>query len=142
MKKYKIGYTTGAFDMFHIGHLNLLRNAKELCDYLIVGVSTDELIESYKYKTPVIPFEERYAIIESVRYVDQVVPQETMDKFDAWKKLHFDVVFHGDDWKGTDMYNEIEKKLKTVGVDLVFLPHTNGVSSTQLTDVIKNMLGD
>ena len=132
MKKYKIGYTTGVFDMFHIGHLNILRRAKERCDYLIVGVSTDELALSYKKKTPVIPYEERKAIVEAIKYVDQVVPQISMDKLSAWETLHFDAIFHGDDWKGTAMYREIEGKLRSVGCDLVFLPHTEGTSSTLL----------
>lgn len=140
MKHYKIGYTTGVFDMFHIGHLNVIRKAKEQCDYLIVGVSTDELVETYKHKLPVICFEERIAIVEAIKYVDKVVPQTSMDKFAAWEKLHFDAIFHGDDWKGSDMYNDIERKLNAVGVDMVFLPHTDGISSTQLTGVIKNIL--
>lgn len=136
MKKYKIGYTTGVFDMFHIGHLNILRRAKEQCDYLIVGVSTDENVQTYKHKQPVIPYEQRKLIIEAIRYVDQVVPQENMDKYAAWEKLHFDVIFHGDDWKGSSMYDEIERKLKAVGCDMVFLPHTDGISSTQLAQQI------
>lgn len=140
MKKYKIGYTTGVFDMFHIGHLNVLRNAKEKCEHLIVGVSTDDLVKSYKHKTPVIPFEERIAIVESIKYVDEVIPQTSMDKFEAWERLRFDAIFHGDDWKGSDMYNEIERKLREVGVDMVFLPHTQGTSSTILKDVLQKML--
>ena len=132
MKKYKIGYTTGVFDMFHIGHLNILRRAKELCDYLIVGVSTDELVKTYKHKTPIIPYEERKAIIEAIRYVDRVVPQTSIDKMSAWDEWRFDAVFHGDDWKGTGLYNDIEQKLKKVGCDMVFLPHTEGTSSTIL----------
>lgn len=134
MKKYKIGYTTGVYDMFHIGHLNILKRAKEQCDYLIVGVSTDELVESYKHKTPIIPFEERMAIVEAIKYVDQVVAQENMDKFAAWEKLHFNAIFHGDDWKGSSMYDEIEKRLASVSVDMVFLPHTDGTSSTMLSE--------
>lgn len=136
-KKYKIGYTTGVFDMFHIGHLNILKRSKEKCDYLIVGVSTDEIVEMYKHKKPVIPFDERIKIVEAIRYVDEVVPQKSMDKFEAWKNLHFDVLFHGDDWKGTTMYDEIEEKLKKVGCDMVFLPHTEGVSSTLLREKTK-----
>ncbi len=133
-KKYKIGYTTGVFDMFHIGHLNILRRAKEQCDYLIVGVSTDELVRDYKNKTPIVPFEERKAIVEAIKYVDEVVPQTSMDKFEAWKKLHFNAIFHGDDWKGSTLYKEIEEKLSSVGVDMVFLPHTDGTSSTILSE--------
>lgn len=140
MKKYKIGYTTGVFDMFHIGHLNILRNAKQYCDYLIVGVSTDELVQAYKHKTPVICFEERMAIVEAIQYVDQVVPQQSMDKFAAWEQLHFDAIFHGDDWRGSDLYNEIERKFKEVNVDMVFLPHTEGTSSTMISNRIKQMM--
>ena len=135
-KKYKIGYTTGVFDLFHIGHLNILRRAKEQCEYLIVGVSTDELVQSYKNKTPVIPFEQRKAIVESIKYVDEAVTQETMDKMVAWKKLKFNAIFHGDDWKGSQMYSDIEKKFSEVGVDMVFLSHTEGVSSTMITEKI------
>ena len=139
MKKYKIGYTTGVFDLFHIGHLNILRRAKEQCEHLIVGVSTDELVKDYKHKTPVIPFEERIQIVEAIRYVDEVVPQTSMDKFAAWERLHFDAIFHGDDWKGSAMYNEVEQKLNAVGVDMVFLKHTQGTSSTEIS---KKLQGD
>lgn len=138
MKKYKVGYTTGVFDLFHIGHLNILRNAKEQCDCLIVGVSTDELVQDYKHKKVVIPYEERKAIVEAIKYVDLVVPQKSMDKYEAWKKLHFDAVFHGDDWKGTSLYNETEEKLRQVGCDMVFLPHTDGISSTIIQEEMKN----
>lgn len=137
-KKYKVGYTTGVFDLFHIGHLNILKRAKEQCDYLIVGVSTDELVRSYKNKTPVIPFEQRKAIVEAIKYVDQAVTQETMDKMEAWKRLKFDAIFHGDDWKGSKMYSELEKEFNAVGVDMVFLSHTEGVSSTIITEKIDN----
>ena len=133
MKKYKIGYTTGVYDLFHVGHLNILRRAKEQCEFLIVGVSTDELVESYKHKQPIIPYSERVAIVEAIRYVDKVVPQTSMDKLEAWNELHFDVIFHGDDWKGSELYINVEKSLKTVGCDMVFLPHTEGTSSTLLT---------
>ena len=136
-KKYKVGYTTGVFDMFHIGHLNILRRAKEQCEYLIVGVSTDELVQTYKHKTTIIPFFERIEIVKAIRYVDCVIPQETMDKAEAWEKLKFDVIFHGDDWKGSSMYDEIEKKMKSLGVDMVFLPHTQGTSSTMLANKLQ-----
>ena len=138
MKKYKIGYTTGVFDLFHIGHLNILRRAKEQCEFLIVGVSTDELVESYKNKKPIIPFNERVEIVRAIRYVDEVVPQSSMDKLEAWKALQFNVLFHGSDWKGSDMYNEVEARLNSVGVDLVFLPHTTGTSSTMISERIKS----
>ena len=140
MKKYKVGYTTGVFDMFHIGHLNVLKKAKEQCEYLIVGVSTDNLVKEYKNKTPIIPYEERKAIVESIKYVDAVVPQTTMDKMEAWEKLHFDAIFHGDDWKGSNMYNEIEQKLSAVGCEMIFLPHTDGTSSTMLSQTLQKIM--
>ena len=136
MKKYKIVYTTGVYDMFHIGHLNILKKAKEQCDYLIVGVSTDEVVQSYKHKTPIIPFEERISIIRELKCVDEAVPQTSMDKMDAWERLHFDAIFHGSDWKGSAMYNEMIEKFSAIGVDVVFLPHTEGVSSTLLSEVL------
>lgn len=136
MKKYRIGYTTGVFDMFHIGHLNILQRAKEQCDFLIVGVSTDELVKEYKHKTPVISYPERLAIIEAIQYVDKAVPQVTMDKVKAWQQLHFDVLFHGDDWKNSEIYNNYTVQFRELGVDLVFLPHTKGTSSTLLTEAL------
>lgn len=132
MNKYKIGYTTGVFDLFHIGHLNILRRAKEQCDYLIVGVSTDDVVYNYKHKKPIIPYEERYEIVSAIRYVDEVVPQTSMDKMEAYKKYKFNALFHGSDWQGTDMYNKIVSEFKSVGVDVVFLPHTDGISSTDI----------
>ena len=136
MKKYKIGYTTGVFDMFHIGHLNILKRAKEQCEYLIVGVSTDEGVETYKNKRPVIPFEERIAIVEAIRYVDKVVPQISMDKMEAYNALKFDALFHGSDWKGSNMYEKIVADFEKVGVDVVFLPHTDGISSTIIREKV------
>ncbi len=130
MKKYKIGYTTGVFDLFHIGHLNILKRARAQCEYLIVGVSTDEIVESYKHRRPVIPFEERIAIVKAIKYVDKVVPQTSMDKMQAYKNLKFDAIFHGNDWKGSKMYEKIVDDFSKLGVDVVFLPHTDGISST------------
>lgn len=138
MKKYKVGYTTGVFDLFHIGHLNILRRSKELCDHLIVGVSTDDLVETYKHKRPVIPFEERVEIVKAICYVDEVVPQTSMDKLEAWNTLHYDALFHGSDWKGSSMYDEIEKELERVGATMVFLPHTTGTSSTMISERLKD----
>jgi glycerol-3-phosphate cytidylyltransferase len=129
-----IGYTTGVFDMFHIGHLNILRRAKEHCDYLIVGVSTDDVVEQYKHHLPVIPFEQRVEIVSAIRWVDEVVAQTTMDKMQAWKKLHFDVMFHGDEWRGTELFERYEREFAAVGARIVYLPHTEGISSSILRE--------
>ncbi len=138
MKKYKIGYTTGVFDLFHIGHLNILKRAKEQCEYLIVGVSTDECVESYKHKAPIIPFDQRFEIVKAIKYVDEAIPQTSMDKRKAWETLKFDVLFHGSDWQNSDMYNKIVKDFEDLGVDVVFLPHTEGISSTDISKKIKS----
>ena len=130
----RIGYTSGVFDLFHIGHLNILKRAKDLCDYLIVGVSTDELVESYKNKIPIIPFDERLAIVGAIRYVNKVVSQKNLNKLEAWKTLKFDIMFHGDDWKGTALYKNYEEQLMAVGVRLVYLPHTQGISSSDIEE--------
>ena len=134
MKKYKIGYTTGVFDMFHIGHLNILKRAKEQCDFLIVGVTTDELCFQRKQKYPIICESDRIAIVAELRCVDQVVPQENMDKLEAVKKYGADAVFVGSDWKGTDAWNQYEKEFAEVGCTVVYLDHTDGISSTILRD--------
>jgi len=136
-----LGYTAGVYDLFHIGHLNLLRNAKSMCDKLMVGVTTDELV-SYKNKRAVIPFTERMEIVRSNRYVDAVVPQENMDKFEMWKKLQFDVMFVGDDWYSTPKWEEIEENFKEVGVRVVYFPYTRGTSSTLLNEVLNKIRSD
>lgn len=127
-----IGYTTGVFDMFHIGHLNILRRSKEQCDFLIVGVSTDELVESEKHKIPIIPFENRCKIVEAIKYVDKVVPQVDKNKFEAWEKYKFDKMFVGSDWQGTDAWNRFEEQFKPLGVEIVYLSYTDGISSSIL----------
>ena len=132
-----VGYTTGVFDMFHVGHLNLLARAREQCDRLIVGVSTDDVVLDYKKHAPIVPYAERVAIVKAIRYVDEVVPQTSMDKFAAWEKLHFNRLFHGNDWKGSAMYNEVEAKLKAVGVEVVYFPYTQGTSSTLLAERLR-----
>ena len=138
MKSKKIiGYTTGVYDMFHIGHLNILERAKQQCDYLIVGVSTDELVQQDKHKSPIISFEERVKIIEAIKYVDKVVPQFDKNKFAAWKRYKFNKMFVGDDWKGTETWAKYEKQFSKVGVEIIYLPHTDGISSTLLVDKIK-----
>ena len=136
-----IGYTTGVYDLFHIGHLNLLRKAKAQCDYLIVGVSTDELV-SYKHKHAVIPFEERKEIVGAIQYVDEVVTQENMNKMEAWEKYHFNVMFVGDDWKGTDKWNKIEADLNAVGAKVVYFPYTKGTSSTLINETLHKLRGE
>lgn len=142
MDKKIIGYTTGVYDMFHIGHLNIIKRAKEQCDYLIVGVSTDDLVRREKNKTPVIPYEERVAIIKALRYVDKVVPQTDKNKFGAWERYHFNKMFVGSDWKGTPQWNKYEKEFVSMSVEIVYLQHTDGISSTQLTKVIKDILDE
>lgn len=134
--KYKLGYTTGVYDMFHIGHLNILKKSKELCDYLIVGVSTDELVEMEKNKKPIISFEERLEIVKSIRYVDEVVVQNNKNKMEAWEKYHFDCMFVGSDWENTKQWNEYEKQFSKIGVPIFYLPHTDGISSTILREKI------
>ena len=133
-----VGYTTGVFDMFHIGHLNIIRRAKEKCDYLIVGVSTDEVVQSYKNKTPIIPYEQRAAIVKAIKYVDEVGPQTTMDKVEFLKARHFDVMFHGDEWKGTELYKKYEDEFVKYGARIEYLSHTDGISSSMLRDIISN----
>ena len=132
-----IGYTTGVFDMFHIGHLNILKRAKEQCDFLIVGVSTDELVLKEKNKKPTIPFKDRVEIISAIKYVDQVVTQPDKNKFAAWEKYHFNKMFVGSDWKGTAQWEKYEQEFKPVGVEIVYFPRTEGISSTMLTDQVK-----
>ena len=134
-----IGYTTGVYDMFHIGHLNVIRRAKELCDYLIVGVSTDDLVVKEKNKTPVIPYEERVAIVAAIRYVDKVVPQTNKNKRAAWDMLHFNKMFVGSDWMNTPQWIQYEEEFRPLGVQIVYLPHTDGISSTALTKIIKSL---
>ncbi|WP_178023375.1 adenylyltransferase/cytidyltransferase family protein [uncultured Paenibacillus sp.] len=133
-----IGYTTGVFDLFHIGHLNLLKNAKSMCDRLVVGVTTDELV-SYKLKKSVIPFSERVEIVRSIKYVDAVIPQETMDKFEQWEKLKFDVMFVGDDWFQSDKWKLYENQFNDVGVKIIYFPYTKGISSTLLNETLINL---
>ena len=135
-KKMLIGYTAGVYDLFHIGHLNILKNAKSLCDKLIVGVSTDQLVKEYKNKNTIIPFEERIDIIRSLKYVDAVTPQDTMDKFSIWEKLKFDLMIVGDDWYKTNKWEKYEKIFSDVGVKIIYFPHTKGTSSTLINEIL------
>lgn len=137
MKKFKLGYTSGVYDMFHIGHLNILKNAKSCCEKLIVGVTTDKLCFERKNKYPIICQEDRAEIVKAIKYVDEVVFQENMNKFEMVQKLGVDAVFVGSDWKGSKSWNEYEQEFKKIGVEVVYLNHTDGISSTLLREKIK-----
>ncbi len=135
-----IGYTTGVFDLFHVGHLNMLKNAKAMCDRLIVGVTVDELV-SYKHKRAVIPFEERIEIIRSIKYVDAVLPQESMDKMEAWRHLKFNIMFVGDDWYDSPKWNCYEEQFDKVGVKIIYFPYYKGTSSTLINETLLGLRG-
>lgn len=131
-KKYKVGFIQGTFDMFHVGHYNLLNKAKELCETLVVGVNTDELVETYKKKKPIVPYEERIRIVSAIKGVDQTIGMEDRNKIKAARNIGFNALIMGSDWKGTEFYNIMEEELKQINVDLIYLPYTKGISSTQL----------
>lgn len=133
-----IGYTAGVFDLFHIGHLNLLKNAKGMCDKLIVGVTTDELV-AYKNKKAVIPFEERLEIVRSIKYVDAVVAQRDMDKLTMCQELKADILIVGDDWYNTPKWNAYEKEFAEYGIKIVYFPYTQGTSSTLINETLKRL---
>ena len=137
MKKYKIGYTQGVFDMFHVGHLNLLNEAKKHCDVLIVGVNSDDLVKQYKEKIPIIEENDRKAIVENIKSVDKALIVNTLDKTEVLKSIKFDVIFIGDDWKGNSRWEETEKQMKCKGIDLFYLPYTKRISSTLLRKKIE-----
>lgn len=133
-----IGYTQGTFDMFHIGHLNLIKNAKRHCDYLIVGINSDDLVESYKKKRPIVPLEERIEIVRAIKYVDEVIVTDTLDKTKIWENIRFDEIYIGDDWKGNARWEQTGQDVKKLGARLVFLPYTKETSSTMLREKLKN----
>lgn len=135
-----IGYTAGAFDLFHIGHLNLLKRAKEQCDYLIVGVTTDELIKNTKKHSPIIPFEERIEIIKYCKLVDEVTIQDDLDKIKAWEKYHYNILFSGDDWKNTPRWEGYEKELEKRNAKVIYFPYTKTTSSTLLTKALQEII--
>lgn len=138
-KVMKIGYTTGVYDLFHIGHLLLLNNAKSLCDRLIVGVSTDELVIECKRKQPLIPFEERIEIVRNIKSVDVVVPQYSKDKLDAWKRYKFDIMFVGDDWYHSNLWQKFDKQFSQLGVKIIYFPYTKTTSSTKINDALEKL---
>jgi len=134
----KIGYTTGVFDLFHVGHVQLLRRAKSLCDKLIVGVTVDELV-LYKGKKSVIPFEERLSVVESCQFTDIAIPQKSINKVEAVKKLKADYLFVGDDWYGSDNWNEMEQELAKINCKVIYFPYHGGTSSTLINAVLDNL---
>ena len=138
MKNKTIGYISGVFDLFHIGHLNILINSKSMCDQLIVGVTVDDLV-AYKNKKAVIPYQERLEIVRSIKYVDATIAQESMDKFKVWERLKFDVLFVGDDWFETPKWKEIEEQFKEVDVKVVYFPYTKSTSSTILNSTLEKL---
>ena len=135
-KKLIIGYTTGVFDLFHVGHVKILKKAKSLCDKLIVGVSTNGLVKKYKNKKPIIPYNERVEIIKSIKFVDLVIPQNTLDKTQSYKKLKYDVIFVGDDWYSSKKWKILDKQFKKLGVKIVYLPYTKKTSSTKINQIL------
>lgn len=139
MKKYKIGYTQGTFDLFHVGHLNLLNHAKEQCDYLIVGVNSDRLVKEYKNKQVVIVEQERARIVEAIKSVDKVILVDTLDKIEIAKIIDFNVIFIGDDWVNNERWIKTVEEMKNLKIDVVFLPHTDGISSTDIRTKIKTI---
>lgn len=138
MKKKLIGYTTGVFDLFHVGHVEILRKSKSMCDKLIVGVTSDKLVK-YKYKKSVIPFKERIKIVSACKYVDLAVPQTNMNKIMAYKKYKFDVMFVGDDWYNTEKWNEFEKDFNKLNVKIIYFPYTKNTSSTKLNSILEKL---
>lgn len=136
-KKYKVGYTQGTYDLFHIGHLNLLENAKKNCEYLIVGINSDDLVKQYKSKKVNVPEQDRARIVQALKVVDRVIIVPTLNKEDILSQVPFDVIFIGDDWKGNQRWIETEQKLAKYNVQVEYLPHTDGISTTELTERIK-----
>lgn len=132
MSTVRVGYAPGVYDLFHIGHLNILRLAKSECDYLVAGVVSDEMAERAKGRRPVIPLEERLEIVRHISYVDAVHAETIPDKFETWKLLHFTVFFKGDDWKGTPKGLDLERRFSTVGVEVVYFPYSVHTSSSVL----------
>ncbi len=136
----RVGYAPGIFDLFHIGHLNVLRNAKDLCDYLIVGVVSDEMASRVKGLTPVVPIDERLEIVRGIRYVDEAVVEDVPHKLEMWERLGFNVIIKGDDWKGTDKGDKLESDFAEVGVEVAYLPYTKRTSSTMLRRILERSL--
>jgi glycerol-3-phosphate cytidylyltransferase len=140
--RQRVGYAPGVYDLFHVGHLNILRHARSQCDYLIAGVVSDEMAIRAKGRAPVIPLTERLEIVRSVRFVDAAFVETVPDKLETWKQVRFDVIFKGDDWRGTEKGARLERDFATVGVDVVYFPYTVHTSSTLLRSVLDGMVAD
>lgn len=143
--KFRIGYASGVFDLFHVGHLNLLKHARTQCDYLIAGVTSTETTLLMKNREPVVPLHERLEIVRNIRLVDEVVVDTYLDKTDAWNAIGFNVIFKGDDWRGTEKGNRLEAGMRALGVDVVYFPYTVHTSSTLLRralNLLENGLED
>jgi glycerol-3-phosphate cytidylyltransferase len=138
----RIGYAPGAYDLFHVGHLNLLRHAKSQCDFLIAGVVSDEMLELAKGRRPVIPLEERLAIVSQISYVDRAVAEVVPDKLDTWESVRFNVLFKGDDWRGTAKGEKLERDFAAVGVEVMYFPYTMHTSSSMLRRVLAAIEGE
>lgn len=136
-----IGYTTGVYDLFHIGHLNLFKNAKGMCDKLVVGVTVDELV-AYKGKKAMIPFEDRLELVRSCKYVDAAIPQYDMNKLETCKKIGASYLFVGDDWYGTEKWNKYEEEFKKENIKIIYFPYTKGISSTKITEALNAVRKD
>lgn len=139
MTKFRIGYAAGAFDLFHVGHLNILRRAREHCDYLIAGVVSDELLRLTKGISAVIPLPERLEIVSSIRYVDEARPEVLLDKLDTWRDVGFDIFFKGDDWQNSPRGLALEERFRSVGVEVVYFPYTVQTSSTLLRQALREL---
>lgn len=137
----RIGYAAGAYDLFHVGHLNILRRAKEQCDYLIAGVVSDEMLELTKNLRPTIPLAERLEIVQSIRFVDEAVAETVPDKLETWRKVGFTTFFKGDDWRGTEKGERLEREFAAVGVEVVYFPYTTNTSSTVLRHALEIISG-
>jgi glycerol-3-phosphate cytidylyltransferase len=136
MNEQRVGYVPGVYDMFHVGHLNVLRNARLACDFLIAGIVSDEMTFNAKGKLPIIPLAERLEVVRSIRYVDDAVEEDVAEKLEMWQRLKFDVIIKGDDWRGTPKGDKLERDFASVGVEVVYLPYTMHTSSTKLRQVL------
>ncbi|BBA97074.1 putative cytidyltransferase [Actinacidiphila reveromycinica] len=141
MMLHRVGYAPGVYDLFHVGHLNILRHARSQCDYLVAGVVSDEMAELAKGRSPVVPLVERLEIVRSVRFVDAAFVETVPDKLETWRQVRFDVLFKGDDWRGTDKGRRLERKFAAVGVEIVYFPYTVHTSSTQLRRALDVLTG-